>query len=126
MIEQVSLGFVRHHISPTGRDTGKLAYFNSSRDYFRVILGTRARLLARHRPVRAALLPLLDAFFFPLMALQILRGSYSTNRITKIATSSRIKWMLTVINEIVLSYTTAWKELWNRKGHKIYAQPVSI
>lgn len=126
VIEQVSLGLVRHHISPSGRDTGKLAYFNSSRDYFRVILGTRARLLARHKPVRAVLLPLLDAILFPLMAIQILRGRYSANRITKIAASSRIKWLCAVVNEIALSYITVWKELWNRKGHKIYAQSVSI
>ena len=126
VIEQVSRGLVRHHLSSSGRETGQLAHFKSPRDYFKDMLGTRAKLLARYRPMRAALLPILDAVFFPLMALQVFMKRYSTNRMSKMAATSRVEWALALINEMFSSYITAWKELGNRKGHKIYAQPVSV
>lgn len=119
-IEQVAAGLVRHHLSSSGRDTGQLAHFSSPRDYFHDMLGTRARLLARHRPMRAAVLPLLDAIFLPLMALQVLRKRYSTNRMAKMASSSRIQWLGALVSQMLQSYATAWRELCKR-GRKAHA-----
>jgi GT2 family glycosyltransferase len=108
-VEQLDGGLVRHYLSPTGRDSGMLAQFRCPDEYLRAMLETRARLLARHRPLQALLLPALDALMMPMMALQVLRGRYSTNRAKRTATSSVLEWGVALVRQTFRSYLMIWK-----------------
>jgi len=72
---------VRHKCSPSGRQSGAFAHFTDPQHYFRDLLETRLLLLAKHRPGRLPLLPVLDSMLLPVIRYRLKTGTYASSRL---------------------------------------------